>query len=125
MGLAEKKGKPRRGGVGMSSETQLRKGVLEMCVLHAVSQNKSHGYDIIRKMNGAFPEVSGSNIYAILRRLSAEGNVTMTHSDEGKGPTRKNYEITDSGRVILAGLTESWLKVKEAVEFMGVYSRYG
>ena len=104
----------------MNNEVQLRKGVLEMCVLYAISKEKAHGYDVIKKMSEYFPEVSGSNIYAILRRLSDEKCVEMTHSDEGKGPTRKNYNVTEKGLEMLDGLIDSWRKVRGAVDGMGI-----
>ena len=100
----------------MSSETQFRKGVLEMCVLNIISKEKAHGYDIIKRMSEHFPEVSGSNIYAILRRLSKEKCVQMTCCDEGKGPTRKNYEITEQGVETYNKFVESWHKVRRAVD---------
>jgi len=104
----------------MSNDVQLRKGVLEMCVLYVINQEKTHGYDVIKKMSEYFPEVSGSNIYAILRRLCEEKCVDMTHSDEGKGPTRKNYGITQKGIETLDGLIDSWRKVRGAIDDMGI-----
>ena len=106
--------------MSMNNEVQLRKGVLEMCVLYTISKGSAHGYDVIKKMNEYFPEVSGSNIYAILRRLCDEKCVTMTHSDEGKGPTRKNYDITEKGMETLNGLIDSWRKIRRAVDDMGI-----
>ena len=52
---------------------QIKKGVLEMCLLHKLSQQDYYGYNLMHEMNILFPEVNSSTFYAILRRLKNDG----------------------------------------------------
>ena len=76
-------------------ETQLRKGILDVCVLAAIRSEDSYGYKIIKDLKPLL-ELSESTLYTILKRLIDVGMVT-THSDEYEGRVRKYYHITDLG----------------------------
>ncbi|MDR1692153.1 MAG: PadR family transcriptional regulator [Oscillospiraceae bacterium] len=104
----------------MTMEAQIKKGVLEMCVLFTIREKETYGYDVMRTMRRFFPEVNESTFYAILRRLHADGSALTTQSGESNGPPRKYYRITEAGLATLQKNIEGWRRVKSAVEEMGI-----
>ncbi len=101
-------------------DAQIKKGVLEMCILHMISENEMYGYDIIQQIHGFFPEVTESTIYAILRRLHKDGATDTYQSAGTKGPVRKYYTITPQGLEHLARARADWAHLKSIVEEMGI-----
>ena len=101
-------------------EAQIKKGILEICVLFLIRDKEMYGYDVMKSMKRHFPEVNESTFYAILRRLHADGSAEITLGVASNGPTRKYYKITDSGRVILSENIESWKRIRGIVEEMGI-----
>ena len=84
----------RQSGV-LSVDIQLKKGILAVCVLHAISKGESYGYKIISDLEGVI-EISESTLYPILKRLETGGFVT-TRTAEFSGRLRRYYKITKSG----------------------------
>ena len=84
----------RQSGV-LSVDIQLKKGILDVCVLHAISKGESYGYKIISDLEGVI-EISESTLYPILKRLETGGFVT-TRTAEFSGRLRRYYKITKSG----------------------------
>ena len=76
-------------------EIQLKKGVLEICVLSALERGESYGYKIISDLQGII-EISESTLYPILKRLEAGGCLT-TRTAEFSGRLRRYYKITRLG----------------------------
>lgn len=76
-------------------DIQLKKGILDLCVLYAISNRESYGYKIISDLQGII-EVSESTLYPILKRLEAGGYLT-TRTAEHSGRLRRYYKITVSG----------------------------
>jgi PadR family transcriptional regulator PadR len=101
-------------------EAQIKKGILEMCVLFTIRDKEMYGYDVMKTMRKFFPEVNESTFYAILRRLHADKSADITLSNDSGGPTRKYYKITNSGREVLAGSIESWKKIQSIVADIGI-----
>ncbi len=101
-------------------DAQIKKGVLEMCLLHCIREKSQYGYDIIQKMHEFFPEVKESTFYAILRRLHREGAATTYISEESRGPVRKYYQITEQGRKEFERMRKDWVQLKEIVEKIGI-----
>ena len=81
-------------------DIQLKKGILEVCVLHAIANGESYGYKIISDLEGII-EISESTLYPILKRLESGGFVT-TRTAEYSGRLRRYYRITELGRKKLA-----------------------
>ncbi len=77
-------------------DPQIKKGVLDACVLHAISQGESYGYKIISDLQGII-EISESTLYPILKRLEACGAL-VTRTEEYNGRLRRYYRITNTGR---------------------------
>lgn len=76
-------------------DIQLKKGILDVCVLYALSKGESYGYKIISDLEGII-EISESTLYPILRRLEVGGFV-VTRTAEFKGRLRRYYKITNLG----------------------------
>ena len=76
-------------------DIQLKKGILDLCVLHAISKSESYGYKIISDLQGII-EISESTLYPILKRLEAGGYLTTRTAEHG-GRLRRYYKITPSG----------------------------
>jgi PadR family transcriptional regulator PadR len=97
--------------------TQLRKGMLELCILNAISQASLYGYDIVRKLrriNGLV--ISEGTIYPILSRLKREGIVQTTIKESSEGPPRKYYELTAKGKDILSRMNNYWQDIKTGTD---------
>ena len=101
-------------------DAQLKKGVLELCLLQCLSGEPKYGYDIIQTMRGCFPDVTESTFYAILRRLDKEGAADTFQGSVSSGPVRKYYRLTDSGRERLAGMSEDWRRLRGILEALGI-----
>ncbi|MFR1710165.1 MAG: PadR family transcriptional regulator [Clostridium sp.] len=87
--------------------TQLRKGVIEICVLTLINDRDMYGYEIVENISRVM-SVKESTIYPLLRRLTTEGNFeTYMVKSEG-GPDRKYYKITSYGKNNLRTLVREW-----------------
>ena len=94
-------------------DIQLKRGLLEVCVLAAIQNADSYGYRIIKDMK-PYMEISESTLYPILRRLEA-GKLLLVWSAEHNGRLRKYYRITQLGRKRLEEFKEEWK------EMVGIY----
>ncbi len=92
-------------------DAQLKKGLLEVCVLSAIQKEESYGYKIISDL-APYIEISESTLYPILRRLESNGAVT-TRTEEYNGRLRKYFRITAIGRK----------KIKEFIEAMKQFEK--
>lgn len=101
-------------------DAQLKKGVLELCLLQCLSGEPKYGYDVIQTMRTRFPEVTESTFYAVLRRLAREGAADTFQGSASNGPVRKYYRLTAGGRERLERMTEDWRKLREIVEGLGI-----
>ena len=92
----------------MENLTEMLKGVLEGCVLEIVSQEKTYGYEITRRLNAlGFTDVVEGTVYAILIRLEKNKLVDMERKTSDMGPPRKFYALNDAGR---EELRKFWMK---------------
>ena len=90
-------------------DTQLKRGLLEVCVLTVLRRADSYGYQLVRDVSEIIP-ITESTLYPILKRLEAAGMVTV-HSVEHNGRLRKYYHITDPGRQKILSFLEEWKEV--------------
>ena len=99
--------------------TQLRKGMLEFCILNAIRGTSLYGYDIARTLRGIEGLViSEGTIYPILSRLKREGLVGTTLRESSEGPARKYYELTASGKEVLKQLFSSWKDLSKSLNIL-------
>ncbi|MDD3169360.1 MAG: PadR family transcriptional regulator [Eubacteriales bacterium] len=98
-------------------DTQLKKGVLEMCILIQLSRQDMYGYEIMKIIQDVFPEVYDGSIYTILRRIKGEGYTETYMKDvPSGGPSRKYYRITASGIEYCDRIITEWEKMTKNVE---------
>jgi PadR family transcriptional regulator len=89
--------------------TQLRKGVLELCLLNVIGRGRVYGYDIVRQLREIDAlVVSEGTIYPILSRLKRDGLVRTSLEESPAGPARKYYALTRRGEQLLGDMNEYW-----------------
>ena len=90
-------------------DIQLKRGLLDVCVLTAIKNEDSYGYKIIKDMK-PYIEMSESTLYTILKRLELAGMLTV-HSSEHAGRLRKYYHITAAGLERIEDFKREWSEV--------------
>lgn len=97
-------------------DAQLKRGMVEVCILSVLGRGDSYGYRLIKDM-APLMELSESTLYPVLRRLEAAGSLTV-YSVEHNGRLRKYYAITDEGRRRIADFLGEWAEVKKVYDFI-------
>ncbi len=97
-------------------DIQLKKGLLEICVLAVLEREDSYGYKLIKDISTCI-SISESTLYPILKRLEA-GECLTTYSVEHNGRLRKYYRITDAGRRRIDEFTEEWEDIMNVYRFI-------
>ena len=97
-------------------DPQLKRGLLEICVLVVLNKSDSYGYKIIHDMQGHM-EISESTLYPILRRLQSYGSLTE-YSVAHNGRLRKFYRITEDGKKQIAEFISNWNEVEKMFDFI-------
>ena len=101
-----------------SIERELKRGSLELIVLHLLASGEAYGYEIVSKLtaetNGAL-EVTDGTLYPVLYRLERAGSVTVRWETPERGVPRKYYRLTDTGRDELERLTHEWTTFAKAM----------
>lgn len=97
-------------------DIQLKRGLLDVCVLAAIKDGESYGYKIIKDIS-SYVEISESTLYPILRRLEGAELLTV-YSAEHNGRLRKYYRITPAGRKRLEDFREEWREIMSIYEFI-------
>jgi len=97
-------------------DIQLKRGLLDVCVLAAIKDEDSYGYQIIKDMK-PFVEISESTLYPILRRLEA-AKMLKVYSAEHNGRLRKYYRITDSGLERIESFKNDWKEILSIYKFV-------
>lgn len=97
-------------------DIQLKRGLLDVCVLAAIKNEDSYGYKIIKDMK-PYLELSESTLYTILKRLETAEMLTVRTSEHG-GRLRKYYHITKAGLRRLEDFKEEWREVMSIYQFV-------
>ncbi len=97
-------------------DIQLKKGLLEFCVLSALQKSDSYGYQIIKDISSCI-EISESTLYPILKRLESNKYVA-TYSVEHNSRLRKYYKITDIGKERIKEFLDDWQQVMKIYYFI-------
>lgn len=95
---------------------QLKKGLLDVCVLAVLNRGESYGYKILKDL-GQYIELSESTLYPILRRLETGRYVTV-RSVEHEGRLRKMYAITPEGKMQLTDFLGDWKEVETIHQYI-------
>ena len=104
-------------------DAQLKKGLLDVCVLVALKERDSYGYQIIKDVS-PIVEISESTLYPILKRLEAGGFVT-TYSMEHNSRLRKYYRLSDQGRQRIRDFLVEWQDVMRAYRYIAASQEGG
>jgi len=98
-----------------NSKAQMRKGVLEYCILAVLSDEAAYASDIIEKMKSAKLLVVEGTLYPLLTRLKNDGLLNYRWEESRSGPPRKYYSLTPTGQTFLKELNLSWRELVESV----------
>lgn len=97
-------------------DIQMKRGLLDVCVLAAIKEEDSYGYQIIKDMK-PYVEISESTLYPILRRLEAAELLTV-RTAEHNGRLRKYYHITKAGLGRIEDFKEEWKEIMSIYKFV-------
>lgn len=98
-----------------NAKAQMRKGVLEMCVLAVISEGETYPPEIMKKLEWTNLIVKEGTLYPLLIRLKNDGLVDYIWREGEKGPPRKYFTVSIQGRQFLTELTESWQQLVHSV----------
>lgn len=101
-----------------NNKAQMRKGILEYCILSVLSRNSCYASDIIKELKEAEVIVVEGTLYPLLTRQKNAGLLSYRWEESQQGPPRKYYELTEEGRKYLAELDKSWLELVESVNLI-------
>ena len=97
-------------------DIQLKRGLLDVCVLAAIKNEDSYGYKIIKDMK-PYIELSESTLYTILKRLESANMLTVRTAEHG-GRLRKYYRITEEGRRRIEDFKQEWQQIMLIYQFV-------
>ncbi len=98
-----------------NTKAQMRKGVLEYCILAILSSSDKYASDIINELKEAKMIVVEGTLYPLLTRLKNAGLLSYRWEESSQGPPRKYYELTEKGRDFQNELDASWQELVDAV----------
>jgi PadR family transcriptional regulator PadR len=101
-----------------NTKAQMRKGILEYCILSILSRNSCYASDIIKELKEAKVIVVEGTLYPLLTRQKNAGLLSYRWEESQQGPPRKYYELTPDGRVYLKDLDNSWNELVESVNLI-------
>ncbi len=97
------------------TKAQMKKGVLEFCILSIISGKEVYASDILDELKTSELIVVEGTLYPLLTRLKNEGLLSYRWEESKSGPPRKYYEITEIGKSVLKELDSSWKELVNAV----------
>jgi PadR family transcriptional regulator PadR len=98
-----------------NAKAQMRKGVLELCILSILSQREAYPTEIIEKLKETKLVVVEGTLYPLLTRLKNTGLLNYRWEESTSGPPRKYYKLTEIGETYLKELQLSWVDLVDAV----------
>ncbi|MFJ4902621.1 PadR family transcriptional regulator [Streptomyces sp. NPDC088727] len=99
-------------------EVQLRKGVLEYCVLALLQGGPKYGVELLKDLQDTVLATSQGTVYPLLSRLRRDELVVTTWEESSTGPPRRYYELTDAGRAALVSFTGIWPAFRDTVDHL-------
>ncbi|KND23755.1 PadR family transcriptional regulator [Streptomyces europaeiscabiei] len=99
-------------------EVQLRKGVLEYCVLALLRDGPKYGVELLKDLQETVLATSQGTVYPLLSRLRRDELVVTTWQESPTGPPRRYYELTDAGRTALVSFTGLWPAFRDTVDHL-------
>ncbi|OXM14649.1 PadR family transcriptional regulator [Paenibacillus herberti] len=112
--------------------SQVRRGILEYCVLSLIGSKPTYGYELVTMLNRwESLAVTEGTLYPILRRLINEKHLESFWQESDSGPPRKYYRLTPQGQQLVENMAQDWSKIVEAVyqieklKVAGIYESIG
>ena len=99
-----------------NTQSQMRKGVLEFCILSIIRQGEVYPSDIVDKMKGANLNIFEGTLYPLLTRLKNAGYLTYRWVESNSGPPRKYFLMTEQGLQFYGELERTWVELADAVQ---------
>jgi len=99
-----------------NTQVQMRKGILEFCILHIISAGEVYSSDILKELKEAEILVKEGTLYPLLNRLRKAELLDYVWKESTSGPPQKHYRLTDKGKVFLEKLNETWLGLRKSTE---------
>ncbi|MBD43949.1 PadR family transcriptional regulator [Flavobacteriaceae bacterium] len=99
-----------------NTKAQMRKGVLEYCILSILRGGEAYTSDILETLKDAKMLVVEGTIYPLLTRLKNAGLLAYRWEESTSGPPRKYYALTENGKLFLTGLNATWSELQQAVK---------
>jgi PadR family transcriptional regulator PadR len=99
-----------------NTQSQMRKGVLEFCILSIIRQGEVYPSDIVDKMKGANLNILEGTLYPLLTRLKNAGYLTYRWVESNSGPPRKYFLMTEQGLQFYDELERTWNELADAVQ---------
>lgn len=101
-----------------NTQSQMRKGVLEFCILSIIRKSEVYPSDIIEQMKGADLQILEGTLYPLLTRLKNAGFLSYRWEESVSGPPRKYFSMTERGEQFYWKLEETWKQLSEAVDIL-------
>lgn len=98
-----------------NTKAQMRKGLLELCVLSKISEEELYPSDLIKQLKATKMIVVEGTIYPLLNRLKNDELLSYSWKESKSGPPRKYYKITEKGNTFLKELVNTWKELNNAV----------
>lgn len=97
-------------------KSQMRKGLLEYCILSIISRGEAYASDIIEVLEQAHLLVVEGTVYPLLTRMKNEELLTYRWQESTGGPPRKYYSLTVNGELLLKQLDDEWQSIQQAIK---------
>lgn len=98
-----------------NARAQMRKSLLEFCILVVISEGRIYASDILKRLTDANMIIVEGTLYPLLSRLRTEGMVEYEWEESRTGPPRKYYTLTKHGKAAVESLKESWTDLQTSI----------
>lgn len=98
-----------------NAQVQMRKGILEFCIMHIISRGEVYASDMLDELTSAKIMVVEGTLYPLLTRLKNSGLLDYKWVESSSGPPRKYYILTDMGKQFLEEMQKTWIELSDSV----------
>ncbi|GGC07158.1 PadR family transcriptional regulator [Dyadobacter sediminis] len=99
-----------------NAQVQMRKGILEFCILHIISRGEVYASDMLDELTSAQIMVVEGTLYPLLTRLKNSGWLDYKWVESSSGPPRKYYVLTNEGKIFLDAMQATWFELAQSVQ---------
>ena len=101
-----------------NTQAQMRKGILEFCILSIIEKKEAYPSEILEKLKEAKLIVVEGTLYPLLTRLKNMGLLSYRWEESTSGPPRKYFQLTDEGKLFLEELKKTWSELNNAISII-------